>query len=280
MLDLDSLAYFLQFCKDGSLLKASESLHLSQPSLTRAMQKLEDELGVPLFERSGNRITLNENGKTLKPYFENILLEERSIHEKAKALADQKQSLRVGLVAPGPLFVYLDSFLSTGYKVQTDILSGEEIIKRIKLGALDLGFINHKCEEEGMRCIASIREHLFVSLPEAHFLVKFKGGLYFKDIDGQSFLQARSVGAWKDIKQKHLPHSKIYLQDNDALPELVSASTIPAFATDLSLRTKKEENRVYIPLLDEDAYMQFYEIYLPRNERALSDLSLLKSQSR
>lgn len=85
MLDLNLLSYFLQFCKDGSLLKASESLHLSQPSLTRSMQKLEDELGLPLFERSGNRIALNENGKTLKPYFENILLEEASIREKAKA---------------------------------------------------------------------------------------------------------------------------------------------------------------------------------------------------
>lgn len=276
MLDLNLLSYFLQFCQDGSLLKASESLHLSQPSLTRSMQKLEDELGLPLFERSGNRLALNENGKTLKPYFENILLEEGSIREKAKALAEQKRSLRVGLVAPGPLFVFLDRFLATGYQVQTDILSEEEIVKRIKLGVLDLGFVNHPYTEEGLRCLPSVTEHLFVSLPETHFLAKFKGGLYFKDIDGQSFLQARSVGAWKSIKEKHLPHSKLYLQDNDILPELVSASTIPAFATDLSLRAKKEEHRIYIPLLDEDAYMQFYEIYLPKNESVLNGLNVLK----
>lgn len=170
----------------------------------------------------------------------------------------------------------LDRFLATGYQVQTDILSEEEITKRVKLGVLDLGFINHPCAEKEIRCVPSLTKHLFVSLPETHFLAKFKGGLYFKDIDGQSFLQARSVGAWNGIKEKYLPHSKLYLQDNDVLPELVSASTIPAFATDLSLRVKKEEHRVYIPLLDEDAYMQFYEIYLPKNESTLNGLNLLK----
>lgn len=44
MIDVYLLEYFIAFYEEGSLLKASEKLHISQPSLTRAMQKLESEL--------------------------------------------------------------------------------------------------------------------------------------------------------------------------------------------------------------------------------------------
>ena len=46
----------------GTLSSAAEKLHLSQPSLSRSMKKLEDVLGVSLFERQKNRIILNETG--------------------------------------------------------------------------------------------------------------------------------------------------------------------------------------------------------------------------
>ena len=47
----------------GTLSAASEKLHLTQPTLTRSMQKLEDIFGVKLFERTKNRVHLNENGR-------------------------------------------------------------------------------------------------------------------------------------------------------------------------------------------------------------------------
>ena len=47
----------------GTLSGAAERLHLSQPALSRSMQRLEAELQVPLFIRQKNRIFLNENGR-------------------------------------------------------------------------------------------------------------------------------------------------------------------------------------------------------------------------
>ena len=68
MVDNNLLEYLAVFIENGSLLKASEALHVSQPSMSKAMQKLENQLGIPIFDRKANKISLNDNGKKLLPY--------------------------------------------------------------------------------------------------------------------------------------------------------------------------------------------------------------------
>lgn len=51
------------FSKYGTLTAVAEKLNVSQPALSRSMKKLEDDLGVSLFERTKNKITLNDDGK-------------------------------------------------------------------------------------------------------------------------------------------------------------------------------------------------------------------------
>ena len=68
---LEQLATFEE-CK--TLSKAAEKLLVSQPALSRSMQKLEDKIGVRLFERSKNRIFLNKYGVNLLPVTQGRLL--------------------------------------------------------------------------------------------------------------------------------------------------------------------------------------------------------------
>ena len=63
LLDLPELEQLVAFADCGRLSKAAEKLNISQPTITRTMQHLEEEFGVPLFERSKNRISLNETGQ-------------------------------------------------------------------------------------------------------------------------------------------------------------------------------------------------------------------------
>ena len=62
MIEMNLLAQFAAFADAGTLTRAAEQLHTSQPALTRAMKKLELELGVPLFVRSKNHLELTETG--------------------------------------------------------------------------------------------------------------------------------------------------------------------------------------------------------------------------
>ena len=78
-MDIQKLKYFYATAQLEHITRASEILHISQPSLTQAIQSLEFELGVSLFERQGRRIILTQFGKYLKerldtllPQFDNI----------------------------------------------------------------------------------------------------------------------------------------------------------------------------------------------------------------
>ena len=78
-MDIQKLKYFYTTAQLEHITRASEILHISQPSLTQAIQSLEFELGVSLFERQGRRIVLTQFGKYLKgrldtllPQFDNI----------------------------------------------------------------------------------------------------------------------------------------------------------------------------------------------------------------
>ncbi len=63
MIEMRLLEILSAFAEEGTQAAAAEKLHISQPTLSSSMRKLEEEIGAPLFERTKNRMTLNENGQ-------------------------------------------------------------------------------------------------------------------------------------------------------------------------------------------------------------------------
>lgn len=64
-MEIRVLQYFLAVAREQSISAAAEALHLSQPTLSRQLKDLEDELGKPLMIRGNRRITLTEEGMLL-----------------------------------------------------------------------------------------------------------------------------------------------------------------------------------------------------------------------
>ena len=62
MIELCLLEQLAAFSRRGTLSGAAKELHISQPALSQSMKKLEEGLGIALFERTKNRLVLNENG--------------------------------------------------------------------------------------------------------------------------------------------------------------------------------------------------------------------------
>ncbi|MEO0912383.1 MAG: LysR family transcriptional regulator, partial [Pseudomonadota bacterium] len=69
-MELHQLRYFLAVAETLNFTRAAEECGVSQPSLTRAIQKLEAEMGGPLFRREGRRTHLTELGRTVFPRFQ------------------------------------------------------------------------------------------------------------------------------------------------------------------------------------------------------------------
>ena len=71
-MELNSLKQFLVVARLEHLSRAADELHIAQPSLSRTIARLESELGVPLFDRSG-RLRLNDTGKLFRDHVERAL---------------------------------------------------------------------------------------------------------------------------------------------------------------------------------------------------------------
>lgn len=71
-MELRVLKYFLAVAREGSVSRAAETLHVTQPTLSRQLKDLEDELGHPLFVRQYHRFLLTPEGALLKKRAEQI----------------------------------------------------------------------------------------------------------------------------------------------------------------------------------------------------------------
>src|SRR3954451_5047651 len=69
-MEMHQIRYFLAVCEELNFTRAADSCHVAQPSLTRAVKLLEEELGGALFHRGRARSNLTELGRLMRPYLE------------------------------------------------------------------------------------------------------------------------------------------------------------------------------------------------------------------
>ena len=134
MLNLEELEQLVAFKELGTLSKVAEQFLISTPSLSRSMYHLEEDFGVPLFDRSVNRISLNETGERAVQVARRIL---KTSQEGIKEVRDYDQSLKtitVASVAPAPLWTLLPE-LTIRYpnmQIQHKVCSTSEVLEAIK----------------------------------------------------------------------------------------------------------------------------------------------------
>lgn len=91
-MDIDRVRYFNVFAETGSLVKASQVLHISQPALSKAMKILEVEMGLKLIEADGRGLKLTEAGKKFQQQTQPLLLEWLQISKSIRDQEDWKPS--------------------------------------------------------------------------------------------------------------------------------------------------------------------------------------------
>lgn len=96
-MELNQLECFLHVAKTEHITQSAEQLHLTQPSLSKTISRLEEDLGAKLFDREGRNIRLNENGKIVKHYAEQIMYTIGDMQaELAESVSGHSGSIRVG----------------------------------------------------------------------------------------------------------------------------------------------------------------------------------------
>ena len=127
-MEMHQVRYFLAVCETLNFTRAAEKCNVSQPSLTRAVKALEDELGGPLFRRERNNTHLTGLGEMMRPHLSQVLLETEAAKERAKSFARMDDvELRLGVmctIGPGRLIPFLQSFRDRHPRVRLMIEDG------------------------------------------------------------------------------------------------------------------------------------------------------------
>ena len=265
MINFDELEQLIAFAKHGTLVKAADTLHISQPTITRTMKNIEDCFGVKLFERGKNRIRLNGTGKIAVEHAEKVL---ESVRQMMTAVREYDKSLHTIVVescAPAPLWFIVPQ-LAKKYPAMTlssSLAENEKIIEHVREGSCHVGIVLAPVTEKGICCRPYLKENLSICLPPNHpALQNAPTSLEFCDINGFNCLLRSRLGFWDDLCRREMPASRFLVQENDdEFQELMRNSTLPIFITNLSKYSDEDMNgRVSVPLADDTANVAYHLI--------------------
>lgn len=275
MLNLAELEQFVAFADNGTLLKVSEELHISQPTLTRSMRHVEEAFGVPLFIHGKNRLELNETGNTAVAYARKLLADERHAVAMVQAFDQNMRTITVASCAPAPLWNLLPR-LSSKYPKKTissNLRPVSDIPSDVMQERCDIGILPYAYTKKDLSCIPFFTEKLSVCVPKDHVLASYRE-LSFEMLNGYNCLLRNDIGFWLDLCHSKMPSSKFLVQANNfELEELIRTSTLLCFATNYSNPSEGLfENRNIIPLTDKEATVT-YHLICRHDKKALITLN-------
>jgi len=175
---LTELRYIVAVARERHFGKAAEACFVSQPTLSIAIKKLEDELGVTLFERGRGEVTLTPVGAQVVSQAQRVIEEASRVVQIAQGGQDQLSApLRVGAIyTVGPyLFPHLIPGLTESAPNMRLVVEENytAVLKeRLKQGDLDVIIISLPFDEPGIATRSLYDEPFIVLLPSAHPLTQ------------------------------------------------------------------------------------------------------------
>lgn len=262
-------------CK--TLSATAERLFVSQPSISSSMKMLEKELGVQLFDRSKNKIVLNEAGLEAAQLAEDYLKREdfmvRQIQEKAwqmrtLTVASYIFNLRKDLVSRL-------SVLFPERNIISEQLSSEQLPLGLLQGRFDYIITEYEIDEPNVCCVPYVTDKLWIRLnkndPLAH-----KKRIGINDLKNEKILLWAQSGFWASYIRKQYGKivQLITVSGEQEYYDLIDAFDIRAFILDTTLSSApvRPSKYAYVPLADPAAQKTFYLCCQTRNERYIPQL--------
>ncbi|KMJ54702.1 LysR family transcriptional regulator [Vogesella sp. EB] len=174
-MDLRHLRYFVVVAEEGNITRAAERLHIAQPPLSRQIQQLEEELGVPLLVRGSRPLTLTEAGQFFYAHARQLLSQTRELEAMTRRIGTIERKLSIGFVGStlyGMLPKVIRRFRSEQNTTELTLheMTSMEQISALKEGKIDVGFGRIRHEDPNVRRIVLREERLVAALPSGHAL--------------------------------------------------------------------------------------------------------------
>lgn len=175
-MQLQQLAYFVAVAERRHFTKAAQGLHVAQPSVSKQIQRLEAELGSPLFHRTKGNVALTAAGDALLPWARRVLGDVEGARNELRELAGlQRGVLSVG-ATPSLTTILLPPALARfhasypGVRLALHEAGSQDLVRRLEEGALDLALVILPLDHPALETSPLLREELVVVVPEGHRL--------------------------------------------------------------------------------------------------------------
>jgi LysR family hydrogen peroxide-inducible transcriptional activator len=263
-MELQQLRYFCAIADTGSFSRAAQQTHVSQPSLSQQIRKLEDELGVRLFDRPGRPVQLTELGRAFLPRARAVL---RDLEAARSEVVERKTStsgpISVGVI-PTIAPYFLPPILATFSRKYPEarVSVAEEItpllLERLRAGTMDAAIMALPLQARGheFQSFPLLVEKLYAVLPKQHTLAK-RRAVSLEELQDDPFLllcdshcfRETAVAACKRarLNPKIIFESGQFSSILSMVSEGLGVSIVPAMALE------KRPGCRYVPLADERA---------------------------
>jgi LysR family hydrogen peroxide-inducible transcriptional activator len=193
-MEMQQVRYFLAVCDELNFTRAAEKCHVAQPSLTRSIKLLEDELGGPLFHRERNNTHLSELGKSVQPFLQEVYARAQQAKDLAAGFAALKKTpLKLGImctIGPGNLVGLLTSLQSTYPEIELHITdaSAPMLHEMLLNGQLEAAiFCLPGAPDERLHYMPLFREQFVIALNAQHRLA-MNNAIRVRDLNGERYL--------------------------------------------------------------------------------------------
>src|SRR6202789_923521 len=213
-MEVNQLRYVCAIADTGNFSRAAERCRIAQPSLSQQVQKLEDDLGVKLFDRLGRSIRLTEAGRAFIPRARAILEQlDAARSSAADKNADLRGNVTVGViptVAPYLMPAYTASFAKKFPDAKLRIIeeTTSVLVEGLRDLSIDVAILALPLRHKDLELFPVRTEPLFAALSRNHPRASAKS-LSLKDLRGESFVMLRDGHCFRDLSIDTCPRARI-----------------------------------------------------------------------
>jgi LysR family hydrogen peroxide-inducible transcriptional activator len=253
-LNLHLLEQFVALARTKNFTRAAQELNLSQSALSRAIQKLEDQLGQPLFERKPREVMLTDHGALLLERAQQLLKLMEDIFSELSE-AGRRGRIRLGAIptiAPYLLPRLLSSFSKAHPEISVIVQEDttENLIKRCSHGEIDLAILALPILAKHVEIEPLFDEELLLVLPVGHPLAAAKS-VAIDAVEGFPFVMLSEAHCLSDhianfCRRKSVqPVTVERTSQLTTLQELVTLNHGVSIVPEMARKTDTSDQRVY-----------------------------------
>lgn len=284
-MDITQLQYFKIIAETGSLTKAAETLHVSQPAMSAMLKKFEEELNVELFDRSPNRIFLNQTGEIALVHINHILQNVEQMKTDLLNAAQQNLTLRIAFCDPGVRWFTVPRFTVAHPEIQIkdELYEGTEAAKFLSDRIYDLIVTPEKIQSHDIESQPFLPDQVFLSVPTESKLADLES-VSLRDIPEQPLLYPQIGGHFLTqietiITQNSLPITLVKNEYN-ITQHLIRTTNFLATISTLSKDLRNDgTHRTLIPLSDSELHVMYYISFLKTRKEKIKKFLVWSKES-